>query len=64
MSKSGHGPPSKLTMEFGPPIGGRKSNGSIVNLSKCKDFGPPVSMSATDLAPLLRKSSTLKHEKG
>jgi len=24
-----------------PPLGGRKSNDSIVNLSKCKDFCPP-----------------------
>ena len=23
------------------PLGNRKSNDSIVNLSKCKDFGPP-----------------------
>jgi len=38
--KSGHGPPSKLAMEF-DPLGGRKSNDSIANLSKCKDFGPP-----------------------
>src|SRR6218665_1599902 len=44
-------PPSKLALEFGPPFGGRQSNDSIVNLSKCKDFGPPVSMSATDLTP-------------
>src|SRR6218665_107441 len=40
--------PSKLAMEFGSPSGAervRKSNDSIVNLSKCKDFGPPpVSM--------------------
>src|SRR6218665_2674933 len=35
---SGHGPPLKLTMEFAP-LGGRKSNDSIVNLSKYKDFG-------------------------
>src|SRR6218665_3855936 len=28
-------PPSKLSMEFGP-LGARKSNDSIVNLSKCK----------------------------
>ena len=39
--KSGHGPPSKLAMEFGPLLGGRKSNDSIVKLAKCKDFGPP-----------------------
>ena len=43
-------PPSKLAMEFGP-LGGRKSNDSIVNLSKCKDFDHPVTMSVTDLAP-------------
>ena len=54
-------PPSKLAMEFGPPLGGWESNDSIVNLSKCKDFGShPVSMSATDLTPL-RKNSTLKY---
>src|SRR6218665_2040474 len=42
------------------PLWGRKSrpndrivncNDSIVNLSKFQDVGPPVSMSATDLAP-------------
>src|SRR6218665_3459136 len=54
--------PSKLAIEFGPPFGGRQINDRIVNLSKCKDFGPPVSMSATDLAPQ-RKNTTLKHEK-
>ena len=41
--KSGHGPPSKLAMEFGS-LGGKKSNDSIVNLWKCKDFGLPVTM--------------------
>ena len=44
-------PISKLAMEFGP-LGGRKSNDSIVNLSKSKDLASPVSMSAT---PILRK---------
>ena len=38
--KSGHGTPSKLAMEFGPPRG-RTSNGRIVNLCKFQDFGPP-----------------------
>src|SRR6218665_2991821 len=33
-------PPSKLAMEFGP-LGGRNTNGRIVNLCKFKDFGPP-----------------------
>src|SRR6218665_1443116 len=33
------------------PLRDRKSNGSIVILSKSKDFGPPVAMLATDLAP-------------
>src|SRR6218665_1361721 len=33
-------PPSKLAMEFGPPPRGRQINDSIVNLWKCKDFGP------------------------
>src|SRR6218665_1368849 len=42
------------------PLGGRKSTDSIVNLPKSNDFGPPVSLSATDLAPL-RKNTTLKH---
>src|SRR6218665_3385629 len=37
---SGHGPPSKLAMEFGT-LGGRKRNHSIVNLSKSKDVAPP-----------------------
>ena len=52
-------PPLKLAMEFGP-LGGRKSNDSIVNLSKCKDFGPPISMSVTDLAPLWGKKDHQK----
>src|SRR6218665_1876639 len=34
------------------PLRDRKSNGSIVILLESKDFWPPVSMSATDLAPL------------
>jgi len=55
-------PPSKLSMEFGPPRG-RKNNDSIVKLGKCNDFGPPLSMSATDLAPR-KKNDRLKHEKG
>jgi len=62
VGKSGHGPPSKLSMEFGP-LGDRKSNDSIVKLSKCKDFGPPVTMSATHLTPN-GKIAHLKHEKG
>src|SRR6218665_3667598 len=45
-------PPLKLSMEFGPPRG-RKSNDSIVNLSKCKDLGPPYRCH-------LRKNTTLK----
>ena len=61
--KSGHGPLSKLAIEFGPPRG-RKSNDSIVNLSKCNDFAPPVSMSVTDLPPPLWENTTIKHEKG
>src|SRR6218665_3027516 len=47
-------PPLKLAMEFGP-LGGRKSNDSIVDLSKIKNFGPPVAMSATDLPPPYEK---------
>src|SRR6218665_4171141 len=31
-------PPSKLAMEFGPPL---ESNGSIVTLLKSNEFGPP-----------------------
>jgi len=34
------------------PLWDRKSNGSIVILLKSKDFGAPVAMSASDLAPL------------
>jgi len=55
--KSGHAPHRSWQWSVAPP--GRKSNGSIVILSKSKDFAPPVSMSATDLAPL-RKNSTHK----
>src|SRR6218665_3704393 len=48
-------PPSKLAMEFGP-LRDRKSNGSIVILLKSKDFGPLVSMSAANLAPLWKNT--------
>ena len=44
------------------PLEDRKCNGRTVNLLKSKDFGPPVPMSATDLAPL-RKSTSLEPEK-
>src|SRR6218665_2377788 len=37
------------------PLGGRESNDNIANLSKCKDFGPPVSMSATGFSPPTEK---------
>jgi len=57
-------PPSKLAMEFGP-LRDRKSNGSIVILSKSKDFGPPVAVLATDLAPLSPvEKYHIKHEIG
>src|SRR6218665_3269224 len=59
--QSGHGPPSKLAMEFAP-LEGRKSNDSTVNLWKSKGFGP-LSMSASDLAPL-RKKTILTPGKG
>ena len=39
--KSGHGHPIEVVNGVGPPLWGRKSNDSIVNLSKCRDFGPP-----------------------
>src|SRR6218665_2173611 len=48
--KSGHFPNRSWQWSL-LPLGGRKSNDSIVNLWKCKDFGPLVSMSATDLPP-------------
>src|SRR6218665_3057486 len=35
--KSGHGPPIEVVNGVWHPLGGRKSNDSIVNLSKCKD---------------------------
>ena len=38
------------------PLRDRKSNGSIVILSKSKDFGPSVAMLATDLAPLWKNT--------
>ena len=61
--KSGHGPHRSWQWSLAP-IGGRKSNDSIVNLSKCKDFAPLVSMSATNVAPIRKKkNTTLKHEK-
>ena len=57
--KSGHGPPHRSWQWSLAPLGGRKSNESIVNLPKSKDFGPPISLSATELAPL--RKSTTKH---
>ena len=55
-------PPIEVGNGVWPPIGGRKCNDSIVNLPKSNDFGPPVSLSATDLVPI-RKNTTLKHKK-
>jgi len=55
-------PPIEVGNRVWPPLGGRKSNDIIVNLSKCKDFGPPISMSVMDLPPLW-ENTTLKHEK-
>ena len=54
-------------MEF-DPLGGRNSNNDrIVNLCKFKDFGPSLSMWATDLAPPTENQQnqhikTLKHK--
>ena len=56
-------PPIEIGNGVWPPLRERKSNGSIVILVKSKEFGPPVSMSATDLAPLWKKT-ILKHKKG
>src|SRR6218665_1816391 len=39
--KSGHGPPHRSWQWSLAPLGGRKSNDSIVNLPKSNDFGPP-----------------------
>ena len=39
--KSGHGPHRRWQWSLAP-LGGRKSNDSIVNLSKCKDFAPRI----------------------
>src|SRR6218665_3920146 len=50
--KSGHPPPIEVGNGVWHPLGGRKSNDIIVNLPKSNEFGPPVSLSATDLAPL------------
>src|SRR6218665_2635748 len=61
--KSGHGPPIEIGNGVWTPLRDRKSNGSIVILLKSKDFGPPVAMSATDLAPPMEKYHR-KHEKG
>jgi len=45
-------PPIEVGNGVWSPLGGRKSDDSIVNMSKSKDFGPPVLMSVTDFAPL------------
>ena len=57
----GHGPPSKLAMEFGP-LGGRKNNESSVNFSKCKVFDPPIDI-GRGFGPLWR-NVTLEGLKG
>ena len=44
-------PPHRSCQWSLAPLEGRKSNDSTVNLWKSKGFGPPLSMSATDLAP-------------
>jgi len=49
--QSGHGPPSKLAMEFGP-LGGRKNNESSVNFLKFKVIFDPLSMLAMGFGPL------------
>src|SRR6218665_2649468 len=48
-------PPIEIGNGVWPPLRDRKSNGSIVILLKSKEFGPPVSMSATDLPPPMEK---------
>src|SRR6218665_3709179 len=45
-----------------PPLGGRNSNGRIVNLCKCKDFAPPLIDVGYGFGLPLRKTSILKHE--
>ena len=52
-------PPSKLSMEFGP-LGGRKSNDNIVNLSKCKYFAPPLRIDVGYHIKTLKRSMTKK----
>jgi len=46
-------PPIEIGNGVWPPS---ESNESIVILLKSKDFGPPLSMSAADLAPLWKKT--------
>ena len=51
---SRRGKPGHSPIEVGNgvcPPRGSKNDDSIVNLAKYKDFGPPLSMSATDLNP-------------
>ena len=55
--QSGNGPPSKLAIEFGPPLEEEKNNDSV-NVPKFKVL-PPLSMLALGFCPLWR-SATLE----
>src|SRR6218665_2938258 len=54
-------PPHRSWQWSSAHLGGRKSNDSIVNLSKCKDIGPTRIDVGYGFGPL-RINTTLKHE--
>ena len=59
--------PAMAPIEVGngvwPPLGSRKSNDSIANLSKCKDLGPRIDVGYGFAPPPYGKIGHLRHEK-
>ena len=56
-------PPIEVGNGVWPTLGGRKSNDSVVNLAKCKGFGPPRIDVGYGFTPPYGESTTLKHGK-
>jgi len=53
--------PTEVGNDVWSPLGGRKNTDSIVNFSKCKDFGP-LSLLSNGFGPI-RRNATLKTQK-
>ena len=61
--KSGHGPPSKLAMEFGPPFGTERAMVVLWFYWKVRNVAPRIDVGYGPGPPLWKKT-ILKHEKG